>query len=99
MLAAWNNWRQRHRHPASIALHVVAIPMLVVAGGLIVVQLFDGAWNLWWRPVALVLVSYVLQGIGHAIEGNDMGEVILIKKWLGKPYVAVGPQCRETRHD
>jgi uncharacterized membrane protein YGL010W len=92
MRAAWTNWRERHRNPVSLALHAVAIPLLVLAGVLVVVQLIDGAWHLWWRPVMLVVASYVLQWIGHAIEGNDMGEVILIKKLLGRPYVAVAPK-------
>ena len=95
MLAALQNWRDRHRHPASLALHAVAIPILVLAGVLVVVQIIDGAWTLWWRPVGLVAASYLLQGIGHAIEGNDMGEVILIKKLLGKPYTAIAPRHRE----
>lgn len=95
MFAAWRNWRERHRHPASLALHAVAIPMLVLAGVLVVVQLIEGAWGLWWRPAGLVAASYVLQWIGHAIEGNDMGELIVIKKLMGKPYVAVAPLRRE----
>ena len=66
--------------------------MLVLAGVLIVLQLFDGAWGLWWRPVGLLMVSYLLQWIGHTIEGNDMGEMILIKKWLGRPYLAIAPK-------
>lgn len=99
MLAAWNNWRMRHRHPVSLALHAIAIPMLVLAGVLVVAQLWDAAWSLWWRPAALVVGSYVLQAIGHAIEGNDMGEVILIKKLLGKPYVAFASQSRGAEHE
>lgn len=66
--------------------------MLPIAGYLIVVQLWEGAWSLWWRPAGLVTVSYILQWIGHRIEGNDMGELILVKKWIGKPYVAVSPR-------
>ena len=50
-----------------------------------VVQIRDAAWSLWWRPVGLVVLSYALQWFGHRIEGNDMGEVILAKKWIGKP--------------
>jgi len=83
------NWRERHQHPASLALHAVAMPLLPLAGVLVVVQLLDGAWSLWWRPVGLVAVSYVLQWIGHRIEGNDMGEVILLRRWRGRPFVAV----------
>jgi hypothetical protein len=92
MIGAWKDWRDRHRHPVSMALHVIAIPMLVLAGMLVAVQFLDGAWSLWWRPAALVVISYVLQWIGHVVEGNDMGELILIKKLLGKPYVAIGPR-------
>ena len=66
--------------------------MLPLAGYLVIVQLQDAAWSLWWRPVGLVVLSYVLQWIGHRIEGNDMGELILAKKWIGKPYVAVSPR-------
>ena len=86
------NWRRRHQHPVSRALHAIAIPLLPIAGGLALVQLFDGAWSLWWRPVGLLAISFALQWFGHAIEGNDMGELILIKKALGRDYVAVSPR-------
>lgn len=86
------SWRERHQHPASLGLHVVAIPMLPAAAVVAVLQLIDGAWSLWWRPAGLFAVSYVLQWIGHRIEGNDMGEVVLIKRWLGRPYVAIAPR-------
>lgn len=97
MLAVWNNWRERHRHPISLALHVIAIPLLVLAGVLVVIQLIEGAWALWWRPALLLIVSYALQWIGHVVEGNDMGEVIVIKRLLGKPYVAVADESRRAR--
>jgi len=87
-----DNWCARHRHPASLALHAIGIPMLAAGLLLGAWQLWHGMWSLWWRPVGLIVISYVLQGIGHAVEGNDMGEVILIKKLLGRPYVAVAPR-------
>jgi len=83
------NWLERHRHPTSLWLHAIGIPMLVFGLVLGAWQLFHGMWSLWWRPVGLIVVSYILQWIGHRIEGNDMGEIILIKKLLGKPYIAV----------
>ncbi len=66
--------------------------MLLLAGYLVFVQLQDAAWSLWWRPVGLVVLSYVLQWVGHRVEGNDMGELILAKKWVGKPYIAISPR-------
>ncbi len=92
MISIWHNWRTRHRHPASLALHAVGIPLLVAGLLLGAWQLWHGMWPLWWRPVGLIVLSYVLQGIGHAIEGNDMGEVVLIKKLLGRPYTAIAPR-------
>lgn len=75
----------------------MGIPLLVWGLFLGGWQLADGRWNLWWRPVVLIAVSYLLQWLGHRIEGNDMGEVIMIKKLLGRPYVAVSR--RYLRHD
>jgi hypothetical protein len=97
-MSGWvQNWLERHRNPVSRALHAVGIPMLPWAGGLAIVQLADWRWDLWWRPAVLVVVSYVLQWIGHRIEGNDMGEVVLIKKLLGKPYVDISPRYTRTK--
>ncbi len=86
------NWFERHRHPASLTLHVAGIPLTLAAVGLAVLQLWQWRWDLWWRPVAVLAVGYLLQWVGHRIEGNDMGELILIKRWLGRPYVAVSPR-------
>jgi hypothetical protein len=85
------NWRERHRSPLSRGLHYVGIPLTVAAGLLAVLQLCQWRWDLWWRPALLVGVGYLLQYAGHCVEGNDMGEVILIKKLLGRPYQALSP--------
>ncbi len=82
-------WLERHQHPASRIMHAVGIPMTLGAVVLAGVQLAGGRWDLWWRPVGLLGVGYLLQWVGHRIEGNDMGELSLVKKWRGRPYVAV----------
>lgn len=71
---------------------MIGIPLTIAAIPLAIMQLMDGRWDLWWRPVLLIVGGYLLQWIGHIIEGNDMGEVILVKKWLGKSYQAVSPR-------
>lgn len=43
--------------------------------------------------------GYALQFVGHCIEGNDMGEWILVKRLLGRPYVAVSPRWQITKSD
>ena len=98
MIAWTRNWLERHQHPACRLLHAIGIPLLVAALVLALVQLIQWRWDLWWRPVVLLIVSYLLQWWGHRIEGNDLGEVVLIKKLLGRPYVAVAPR-RTTADD
>ncbi len=41
--------------------------------------------------------GYVLQFIGHVIEGNDAGETVLVKKLLSKPYVSIAPGSKESK--
>jgi hypothetical protein len=90
------NWLERHQHPVSFYLHLVGIPLAVGGVLLAVVQLCQWRWALWWRPAGLVLVGYILQIIGHWIEGNDVGEWILVKRLLGRPYTAVSPRYTES---
>jgi hypothetical protein len=90
------NWFDRHQHPASLALHAIGIPLTIAAVVLAGVQLARWQWPLWWRPALLLAAGYLLQWIGHRIEGNDMGEIIIIKRWLGRPYLAIAPK-REAK--
>ena len=92
-----DNWLARHRHPASLALHALGIPMLAAGLLLGAWQLWHGMWPLWWRPIGLIALSYLLQWVGHRVEGNDMGEVVLIKRLLGKPYIAIAPSHQAPR--
>lgn len=75
---------------------MIGIPMTIAAIPLAIVQLTRDEWSLWWRPTALFAGGYLLQWIGHLVEGNDMGELILVKKLRGKPYVAVSPRYGPT---
>jgi hypothetical protein len=81
---ARQNWLARHQVPANFALHMVGIP-LAVAG---VVAL---AFLPWLWCAASIVLGYFLQWIGHRIEGNDVGEFILVKRLLGLPVVAIAP--------
>ena len=85
---ARRNWLERHQHPVSFWLHMVGIPMALVAAP---VLLFVRPW--YWGVGAFV-GGYVLQWVGHRIEGNDVGELIPLKRALGLPVVAVAPRNR-----
>lgn len=79
------NWRERHRHPVSYALHLVGIPLALA-----------GLWLLlvlpWQWGVGLIAGGYFLQWVGHRVEGNDLGELIPVRRALGLPVVAVAPR-------
>lgn len=78
------NYAQRHQHPLNQLLHVVGLPVTFVLPVVLLVK--EVSW--WWALLAF-LVGYALQFAGHAIEGNDAGEVVLVKKMLGMPYVDI----------
>ena len=66
------DYGQRHAHPVNAGLHVIGVPM-AVAG---VVQIcrkrvVSGA--------SLFAGGYLLQYLGHRAQGNEVGEVILIR--------------------
>lgn len=50
----------------------------------------------WWWAAGLLVGGYALQFLGHAVEGNDPGEVIVVKRLLGLPYVAISPRWSQT---
>jgi len=86
------HWRLRHQHPVNFVLHLVGIP-LAVAG---VVLFFSRPWSDWYWGVAAFILGYLLQWLGHRIEGNDLGEWVGIKRMLGLPYVSIAPQYQQA---
>ena len=85
------NYMERHQHPVNQVLHLVGVPLtfLVSAACLCFQQ--------WWWALAAFLGGYALQFLGHAIEGNDAGETILVKKALGLPYVDIVPRPKSVK--
>jgi hypothetical protein len=79
------NWLERHQHPFNFWIHMAGIP-IAVAG---VVLFFFVPW--YWAASALVF-GYLLQYLGHRVEGNDVGEWAAIKRMLGLPYVSISPR-------
>ncbi len=82
------NYAERHRNRANQFLHVIGVPLTFVVSTVFLTR------EQWWPAVGCFLGGYALQFLGHAIEGNDAGEVVLIKRWLGREYVEFGPQPR-----
>jgi uncharacterized membrane protein YGL010W len=71
------NYKAKHQHPLNKLTHSLGIPMIVIS-----LPLFLFSWR--WA-LALFIVGWTLQIIGHAIEGNRPA-------FLRNPvYLLVGP--------
>jgi len=58
-----DDYKSKHRHPLNRLAHSVGIPLIVIS-----LPLFFFAWQ--WA-LALFVVGWVFQFVGHAIEGNQ----------------------------
>lgn len=57
------NYKAKHQHPLNKLAHSIGIPMIVFS-----LPLFFFEWR--WA-LGLFVVGWILQFIGHAIEGNQ----------------------------
>jgi uncharacterized membrane protein YGL010W len=58
-----DTYKAKHRHPLNKLSHSIGIPMIVVSLPLF---FFDWRWAL-----GLFVVGWILQFLGHAVEGNQ----------------------------
>ena len=70
---ALDRWLERHQTTSNRLLHTLGIPATIVG----VVLLFMHSWL---PAVTCFVAGYLLQVIGHYLEGSRVGEVILLKK-------------------
>lgn len=90
-------WLVRHRGPVSFALHMVGIPLTILGVLLIPVYVLLASTPIFLLSLALFVGGYIIQFLGHGLEGSDPGELILIKRWLGWSYVEVAPARKSRR--
>lgn len=86
------NYIPRHRNRVNQLLHLVGVPLTFVGTPACIIE-----GKPWYWALFCFLVGYGLQFAGHAVEGNDAGEVVFIKKKLGLPYTEYGPQSNGSR--
>lgn len=63
----------RHAHPVNAALHIVGVPA-AFAGFFLFFSGKDVG-----RGAILIAVGYLMQFLGHQAQGNEVGEVTLMK--------------------
>jgi hypothetical protein len=93
------SWRERHQLPFNFWIHMVGIPVAVAGTLLLLLDplawLGDFPWPPWYWGLGALVVGYLLQYVGHAAEGNDVGEWAAVKRALGLPYVGVAPRWQK----
>lgn len=77
------DYAHRHSHPLNALLHIIGVPLA-----------FFGFYKLLRLPArncsdrglgaACLILGYWLQYLGHRKQGNEVGEVTLIRHLLGK---------------
>lgn len=61
-------YAQSHQHPVNRFCHTLGIPLIALSLPLFAVALFvDGFWVV---PLAMFVVGWVFQFVGHAFEGK-----------------------------
>ncbi|HET9741442.1 MAG TPA: DUF962 domain-containing protein [Terriglobales bacterium] len=69
----WSDWiaqyASSHQHPANRFCHTVGIPLIIVSLLLFLVSIF--IHGLWPIPVALFVIGWIFQFVGHAFEGKE----------------------------
>ena len=83
------NYLPRHRNRLNQALHLIGVPLTFIGTPVCLATEMAGYW-----AVACFVGGYVLQFAGHAVEGNDAGEAVFVKRMLGMSYREYGP-CAE----
>src|SRR5262245_8821771 len=68
----WEQWVEQyghsHTHPINRLCHTLGIPLIALSVPLFVVAIF--VKGLWPVPLAMFVVGWIFQFIGHAFEGK-----------------------------
>ena len=68
----WEEWirqyAQSHQHPVNRFCHTIGIPLIAVSILLLLAAFF--VENLWLAALAMFVVGWILQFVGHWIEGK-----------------------------
>lgn len=83
------DWVERHRHPASLVLHMLGIPPTVLGVMLIPVYLWQWSLNVFLVSLTLFVGGYALQFLGHALDGSEPGEVTGVRRLASRALARI----------
>jgi uncharacterized membrane protein YGL010W len=91
------DWIDRHRNPASFVLHMFGIPPTILGVLLIPVYVMLISVPIFLLALALFVGGYLIQFLGHAIDGSEPGEITYLRRKLGWSYAEIAPASSAAR--
>jgi uncharacterized membrane protein YGL010W len=75
------NWIERHREPRSFVLHLLGIPGTILGVLLMPIYLMLMYFTLFLFALALFVGGFLLQFLGHGLDGTEPGEIKALRRW------------------
>jgi uncharacterized membrane protein len=103
----FDGYAEFHRSRSNLLLHIIVVPLFLLANVALVAALMVGAWWLAVASVVLMVVSIALQGRGHGVEptppipfssASNALKRIFFEQWVTFPrFVLSGGWVRAMR--
>ena len=75
------DWIERHRDPRSFVLHMLGIPGTILGVLLMPIYVMLMSVPLFLFALVLFVGGYLLQFLGHALDGTEPGEIKALRIW------------------
>ena len=90
MFVDWSDYERVHADRRNLLIHLLAVPLFVIAFPVALISIARGEWFLAAVSVLAAIGSTVLQGLGHAKEANEpkpfSGPLNFLQRWLSEQY-------------
>jgi uncharacterized membrane protein YGL010W len=89
-----NDWVERHRDPRSFVLHLFGIPGTILGVLLLPIYVMLMSIPLFVFALIIFVGGYLLQFLGHALDGSEPGEIRGLRLWFSRQRRAPSPEAR-----
>jgi uncharacterized membrane protein YGL010W len=79
-----NNWIERHRDARSFVLHLFGIPCTILGVLLMPIYILLLSFTLFLFALTLFVGGFLIQFLGHGLDGTEPGEIKGIRIWMAK---------------
>ena len=103
----WKDYTLFHASKLNLLIHIVAVPLFLIANTAFVLALLQGQWTKALVALVVMLLAFAVQAVGHGKEANPsipfagpanaFGR-IFVEQWINFPrYVLSGGWWRALR--